>query len=226
MRFTSLVGRASELRDVLQMLDGSRLLTLTGPGGTGKTRLALAAAHAADGLFPGGICWAELAPAADPALVGQTVASQMGVPDTPGVDAAEAIAGHVGGRAVLIVLDNCEHLTAAVAGLTETAADGLPRPVLLATSREPLGSRGNAAGQSRRCPSAPPPGRHGGTALRTAGAGSYGRRSGSATAAPPPFGRSAAAWTACRWRSSWPPRGCGSCRPPSWPSASTTFRAS
>ena len=145
VRFTSLVGRASELRDVLQMLDGNRLLTLTGPGGTGKTRLALVAAHAADGLFPGGVCWAELAPAADPALVGQTVASQIGVPDTPGVDAAEAIAEHVGGRAVLIVLDNCEHLAAAVAGLVERLLTACPALSILATSREPLGVEGECS---------------------------------------------------------------------------------
>ena len=68
VRFTSLVGRESELRDVLQRLEGSRLLTLTGPGGTGKTRLALAAAQAADGLFPGRVCWAELASAGDPGM--------------------------------------------------------------------------------------------------------------------------------------------------------------
>ena len=145
VRFTSLVGRESELRDVLQALEGSRLLTLTGPGGTGKTRLALAAAHTAQGVFPGGVCWAELAPLGDPAIVGQTVASQIGVPDTPGLDAAEAIAGHVGGRSVLIVLDNCEHLAAAVAGLAERLLAMCPALSLLATSREPLGVEGECS---------------------------------------------------------------------------------
>ena len=145
VRFTSLVGRESELRDVLQLLEGSRLLTLTGPGGTGKTRLALAAAHAAHGLFPGSVCWAELAPAGDPGIVGQTVAGQLGLPDVPGLDAAEAIAGHVSGRPVLIVLDNCEHLAAAVAGLTEQLLAACPALSILATSREPLGVEGECS---------------------------------------------------------------------------------
>jgi hypothetical protein len=215
VRFTSLVGRERELRDVLQRLESSRLLTLTGPGGTGKTRLALAAAQAADGLFPGRVCWAELAPAGDPGIVAQTVASQLGVPDMPGLDAAEAIAGHVSGRPVLIVLDNCEHLAAAVAGLTEQLLAACPALSILATSREPLGVEGNAAGRSRRCPCLrrrpgtgplpgprplprwPPRTRCGSS---NKGRSSCGPRSGSATTTPPPSCTSATAWTACHWR--------------------------
>ncbi len=145
VRLTSLVGRASELRDVRQELATSRLLTLTGPGGTGKTRLALAAAAVAGDSFPGGICWVELAPAGDPAIVGQTVASQLGAPDTPGQDAAEAIADHVDGRRTLIVLDNCEHLAAAVASLAERLLVACPALSILATSREPLGVEGECS---------------------------------------------------------------------------------
>ena len=145
VRLTSLVGRASELRDVRQELATTRLLTLTGPGGTGKTRLALAAAAVAGDTFPGGVCWVELAPAADPASVGQTVASQLGAPDTPGQDAAEAIAEHVSGRRTLIVLDNCEHLAAAVAGLAERLLVACPALSILATSREPLGVEGECS---------------------------------------------------------------------------------
>ena len=145
VRLTSLVGRASELRDVRQELATTRLLTLTGPGGTGKTRLALAAAAVAGDTFPGGVCWVELAPAADPASVGQTVASQLGAPDTPGQDAAEAIAAHVSGRRTLIVLDNCEHLAAAVAGLAERLLVACPALSILATSREPLSVEGECS---------------------------------------------------------------------------------
>ncbi len=88
----------------------SRLLTLTGPGGIGKTRLALAAAGAASASYPGGVCWVELAPLDDPGIVALVVARQLGVPDCLGRDAAAAIAEHVGDRSILIVLDNCEHV--------------------------------------------------------------------------------------------------------------------
>ena len=145
VRFTSLVGRDSELRDVLRVLGGNRLLTLTGPGGTGKTRLALATAHAAHDRFPGGVGWVELAAVAEPDIVARTVASQLGVADAPGQDATEAITGHVSGRPVLIVLDNCEHLAATVADLAERLLAGCPALAILATSREPLGVEGECS---------------------------------------------------------------------------------
>ncbi len=145
VRFTSLVGRDNELREVLGVLGGNRLLTLTGPGGTGKTRLALATAHAAQGRFRGGTGWVELAAVAEPDIVARTVAGQLDVPDSPGQDVTEAITGHVGGRPVLIVLDNCEHLAAAVADLAERLLAGCPALVILATSREPLGVEGECS---------------------------------------------------------------------------------
>ena len=76
VRFTSLVGRESELRGRAAGTGGQQAADADRPGRTGKTRLALAAAHTAQGVFPGGVCWAELAPLGDPAIVGQTVASQ------------------------------------------------------------------------------------------------------------------------------------------------------
>src|SRR5580692_4741856 len=142
VRLTPLVGRESELGDIVHALARSRLLTLTGPGGTGKTRLALAAANSAAGSFPAGICWVELAQIGDPGIVGPTVASRLGVPDTPGQDVAEAIAEHVADRPVLIVLDNCEHLAGAAAGLAEGILAACPALVVLATSREALGVEG------------------------------------------------------------------------------------
>jgi predicted ATPase/DNA-binding SARP family transcriptional activator len=142
VRLTPLVGRESELGDIVHALARSRLLTLTGPGGTGKTRLALAAANSAAGSFPAGICWVELAQIGDPGIVGPTVASRLGVPDTPGQDVAEAIAEHVADRPVLIVLDNCEHLAGAAAGLVEGMLAACPALVVLATSREALGVEG------------------------------------------------------------------------------------
>ncbi len=141
-RLTPLVGRQRELQDVVDNLSRSRLLTLTGPGGTGKTRLALAAAGAVSASYPEGVCWVELAPLDDPGIVARVVASRLGVPDSPGQDAATAIAEHVGDRPMLIVLDNCEHLASAAADLAEQLLGACHAMSILATSREVLGVDG------------------------------------------------------------------------------------
>jgi predicted ATPase len=125
VRLAPLVGRQNELRDVLAVMSRSRLLTLTGPGGTGKTRLALAAAGAAGESYSGGVCWVELTPLDDPLIVAQEVASRVGVPDSPGQVAAAALTAHIADRQALIVMDNCEHLTSAAAA-GRAAAGRLP----------------------------------------------------------------------------------------------------
>jgi predicted ATPase/DNA-binding SARP family transcriptional activator len=142
VRLNPLVGRHRELIDVVDALSRGRLLTLTGPGGTGKTRLALAAAGAARDSFTGGVCWVGLAPVDDPAIVAGVVADRLGVPDSPGSDGATAIAEHLGDGSVLVVLDNCEHLTDAVADLVAQLLDSCPELSILATSREVLGVYG------------------------------------------------------------------------------------
>ncbi len=142
MQLNPMVGRRSELRDVMTALSGSRLLTLTGPGGTGKTRLALAAADAARASFSHGVCWVELAPVDDPAIVALTVAGGLGAHERPGQDVTDTIAEHLGDRQVLIVLDNCEHLTAATADLAARLLRTCPELSVLATSREVLGVDG------------------------------------------------------------------------------------
>jgi predicted ATPase/two-component SAPR family response regulator len=142
VRLTPLVGRESELRDVVQAVSRARLLTLTGPGGTGKTRLALAAARSARESFPAGVCWVELAQIEDPGIVAPTVASRLGVPDTPGQDATEAVAEYLSDHQVLVVLDNCEHLAGATAVLTESLLGACPALTVMATSREALGVEG------------------------------------------------------------------------------------
>ncbi|MGH3259871.1 MAG: ATP-binding protein, partial [Streptosporangiaceae bacterium] len=142
IRLTPLVGRESELNEIVAALARSRLLTLTGPGGTGKTRLALATARAASASFASGTCWVELAPVEDAGIVAQTVASRLGVPDTPGQEAIEAVAEHVADHPVLVVLDNCEHLAEAAASLAEYLLAACPALVVLATSREALGVEG------------------------------------------------------------------------------------
>ena len=147
VRLTPLVGRETELDDIVQALHRNRLITLTGPGGTGKTRLALAAARTAEVSFPDGACWVALAQINDPAIIGQAVATQLGVPDTPGQDPVEAIAKHVADHSVLVVLDNCEHLAAAAARLAEYLLAACAALVVLATSREALGVEGELSWQ-------------------------------------------------------------------------------
>jgi len=147
VRLTPLVGRESELDDIVQALRRTRLVTLTGPGGTGKTRLALAAARTAEAAFPAGVCWVALAQTADPAIVGQAVATQLDVPDTPGQDPVEAIAKYVADHPLLVVLDNCEHLAEAAASLAEYLLAACPALVVLATSREALGVEGELSWQ-------------------------------------------------------------------------------
>jgi predicted ATPase/DNA-binding SARP family transcriptional activator len=142
VRLTPLVGRQRELQDVVDSLSGSRLLTLTGPGGVGKTRLALAAAGAVSACYQGGVCWVELAPVDDPGIVAHVVAGQLGVPDSPGQDAVAAIAENVGDRSLLIVLDNCEHLASAAAVLAGQLLGNCVALSILATSREVLGVEG------------------------------------------------------------------------------------
>jgi predicted ATPase/DNA-binding SARP family transcriptional activator len=147
VRLTPLVGRESELNDIVSAVGRARLLTLTGPGGAGKTRLALAAARSASASFPAGVCWVELAQLEDPGIVAPTVASKLGVPDTPGQDATEAVAEYVADHRVLVVLDNCEHLAGAAALLAENLLAACPALTVLATSREALGVEGELSWQ-------------------------------------------------------------------------------
>jgi predicted ATPase/DNA-binding SARP family transcriptional activator len=142
VQLVPLVGRQRELHDVVDTLSRSRLLTLTGPGGTGKTRLALAAADTARTAFADGVCWVELAPIDDPEVVPLEVASSLGAGEEPGRDVTETIAEHMGDRSMLIVLDNCEHLAASAAELAHRLLGTCPALSILATSREALGVAG------------------------------------------------------------------------------------
>ena len=137
-----LVGRQRELQNVVDALSRSRLLTLTGPGGTGKTRLALAAAEAAHASYAHGVCWVELAPIDDPGVVALAVAGRLGAREDPGQDVTDTIAEHVGDRSMLIVLDNCEHLAEPAAELAHRVLGACPALSILATSREMLGVDG------------------------------------------------------------------------------------
>jgi non-specific serine/threonine protein kinase len=137
---TSFVGREREVAAVREALlgDGVRLLTLTGPGGTGKTRLALQAAADALEAYPDGVWLAELAALADPALVPQAVAVAVGVREEPGRPLPAALTDALRSRRVLLVLDNCEHVLAGVASLVAGLLAACPGVRVLATSREVL----------------------------------------------------------------------------------------
>jgi len=134
---TSFIGRERELGEVDGLLGASRLLTLTGAGGCGKTRLAYELAAGRDD-FPDGIWPVELAALGEPALVGQTVAQAMDVRLASGRAADVALAAQIGEREQLLLLDNCEHLIEPVAQLVESLLRRCPNLTVLATSREPL----------------------------------------------------------------------------------------
>src|ERR1700722_7550763 len=149
-QLSSFIGRRAELVAVRRLVAGSRLVTLTGAGGVGKTRLALrVAAGLADGAGDG-VWFADLAPLQDPDLVWVTVADVLGVRLRPDRPVAETVVQAVGGRRLLLVLDNCEHLIGTCAQLADALLRGCPNVALLATSREPLGIGG---GQAWRAPS-------------------------------------------------------------------------
>jgi predicted ATPase/transcriptional regulator with XRE-family HTH domain len=133
-----LVGRRRELWEVVTALtSGTRLLTVTGPGGVGKTRLATEAARRAATLFGGAVTVVELAAVRDPALVMPTVAQALGVAQSGGQDVLAALVDQLGGRPRLLVLDNLEHLLPAAAEIGRLV-EACPGVVVLATSRAPL----------------------------------------------------------------------------------------
>ena len=141
---SSFIGRAEPLREVADLLRDHRLVTVTGPGGAGKTRLAAKVARQVAGRFADGAWLAELAPVADPAQVATAVAAALGVPEQPGLSAAEALARALARQQVLLVLDNCEHVIGAAAALCAGLLAACDDVRVLATSREPLRVAGEA----------------------------------------------------------------------------------
>jgi predicted ATPase/DNA-binding CsgD family transcriptional regulator len=155
---TGFVGREAEQTRLHALLGQARLVTVTGPGGAGKTRLALHAAARAAPRFADGACLVELATLRDPGLLVPAVAAALGLPsqpDAPGQpdgSGADALLAALRGRHLLLILDSCEHLVDACALLAEAVLTRAPRVTLLATSREPLDVSGESA-----CPVGPLP---------------------------------------------------------------------
>ena len=135
---SSFVGRDRELAEVRSLVRGERLVTLAGPGGCGKTRLALAVAAASEGL----VAFVDLASVADPALVVGAVAGALGVREDPARPMADVLAAALASQRALLVLDNCEHVIDAVAALAERLLRSSPGMRVLATSRRRLGTTG------------------------------------------------------------------------------------
>jgi predicted ATPase/DNA-binding SARP family transcriptional activator len=141
-RLTSFLGRETDLHRVGQLLQTARLVTVTGPGGVGKTSLALEAARAAAERFGDGVGVVRLAGVSDPAQVAAAALATLEIRDVATATAEDQLLGHLRDRAVLLVLDNCEHLADACAMLAERLMESCPAVRLLATSREPLAARG------------------------------------------------------------------------------------
>ncbi|KES07384.1 regulator [Streptomyces toyocaensis] len=156
-RLTSFVGREDDIEALRADLAAARLVTLLGPGGAGKTRLSQEAAETVRRTTPDGVWLAELAPVDDPDDVPEAVLTAVGARETVlygagaesmravaerHADPVERLAEHCGPRRMLLILDNCEHVVEAAAHLAETLLKRCPRLTVLATSREPLGVRG------------------------------------------------------------------------------------
>jgi predicted ATPase/class 3 adenylate cyclase len=137
-QLTSFIGRERELAELRERIGTARLVTLLGPGGSGKTRLSLQLGAEDMESWPDGVFFVNLAGLTDPALVAPAVAAAAGVPETPGIDIGSGLAGRLADKRVLLLLDNCEHLVETCAEVAESLLQRTVGPRIIATSREAL----------------------------------------------------------------------------------------
>ena len=142
VQLTSFVGRENEIAELKQELDVHRLITLTGSGGTGKTRLSLQVAADLLDRFEHGVWFIELAPLSDPDLISLTILSTIGISEQPNKTPLEILKEYLHEKKVLIVLDNCEHLVTGSAQVAYSLLNAAPNLRILASSREALGVKG------------------------------------------------------------------------------------
>jgi predicted ATPase len=145
VHLTSFIGRENEIAAVRQELESHRLITLTGSGGTGKTRLSLQVAADLLEKFDHGIWFVELAPLTDPDLIPQAILSAIGLREQPGRLPLEILQEYLHEKKTLILLDNCEHLISASAQVANTLLRAAPTLKILASSREALGVKGEVS---------------------------------------------------------------------------------
>jgi len=141
-QLTSFVGREKELAEVKKLLNNTRMLTLIGPGGTGKTRLSIQAASEILEQYPDGVWLVELAPILDPLLLPRTTALAMGLRDEPQRPIIDMLCDYLNEKKMLIILDNCEHLVDACAQMSDRLLRASSQAKILASSREALGIAG------------------------------------------------------------------------------------
>ncbi|MCW2564127.1 MAG: Transcriptional regulator, partial [Mycobacterium sp.] len=141
-QLTSFVGRAGQIDEIRRLLLDNRLVTLTGAGGAGKTRLAVELADQLINEFKDGVWYVDLAPVADPVVVPVTVARTLALPDQPGRSPMETVLRFISDRKMLLVLDNCEHLLDACGDAIMSLLNGCPQLTVLTTSREPISVAG------------------------------------------------------------------------------------
>ncbi len=142
MQLTSFIGRERELAEVKQLLANTRLLTLTGPGGTGKTRLSLQLAQDMLPSFTNGVWLVELAPLTDPSLIPQTIASVFELREAPNMPLMDILTNYLRAKQLLLILDNCEHLIETCAKLSADLLHACPQLKIIPSSREALGISG------------------------------------------------------------------------------------
>ncbi|MGD0701757.1 MAG: LuxR C-terminal-related transcriptional regulator [Trebonia sp.] len=138
------IGRAAELRRVQSLLRDNRLVTLVGPGGVGKTRVALRTADQVQTGYPDGVCLVRLSALRDPELLPHTVASALELPEQSGGSQLDAVLTHLRDRRLLLILDTCEHIIDAAAIFAEAVITEAPKVTVLVTSREPLDVTGES----------------------------------------------------------------------------------